>query len=91
MSKLPNWLRAGVVTSFFTAFGTFVTVFLGWLADVQKWVDSGGSFPSPSALGSAVVSIVIAVVAGGMNAFVRYAQEQGWMGGSPPSYNGEES
>jgi hypothetical protein len=86
MSRLPNWLRAGVMTAFYAAVVPFCLSLLSWLEEVAEWAAGEPvSFPDISVIRRAFVALVIAVLAGGVNAAVRYVQERNNLG-SPPVY-----
>ena len=86
MSKLPNWLRAGVVTAFYTAVVPFLLSMLGWLNDLAEWAGGEGvDFPDLSVVRQAAVALALAVVVGAINAAVRYVQEKRNLG-VPPTY-----
>ena len=86
LDRLPNWLRAGVVSGTFTAVLTSGASVLTWLEDFFAWAAGAPvAFPDLSVLRSAVVGIAAGGVIGGANAAYRYVQER--MGsGNPPVY-----
>lgn len=86
MNRIPNWLRAGVATTFFVAVPGFLLSLAGWLGDLAEWA-AGDSlvFPDISPLRRAGVALVLAVALGAINAAVRYVQERSGAG-APPVY-----
>lgn len=77
LNRLPNWLRAGVVTSVFVALPVFLLSLSDWLADVAEWAAGENvEFPDISTLRSAAVALVFAAISGGLNAAYRWAQER---------------
>ena len=84
MNRIPNWLRAGLATSFFVAVPGFLLSLVGWLEDLAEWA-AGDNLPFPdlSALRQAAVALVLAVVLGAINAAVRWAQEKSNVGTTP--------
>jgi putative exporter of polyketide antibiotics len=84
VNRLPNWLRAGLATSFFVAVPGFLLSLAGWLEDLAEWA-AGDNLPFPdlSALRQASVALVLAVVLGAINAAVRYVQERANVGTTP--------
>ena len=86
LSRLPNWLRAGVSTAFFGAVVPFLLSLLSWLEAVAEWAAGEPvSFPDISLVRQAAVALVLAVIVGAVNAFVRWVQERKNLG-SPPVY-----
>ena len=86
LSRLPNWLRAGLVTSFYGAVVPFLLSLLSWLEEVAEWAAGEPvAFPDISLLRQAFVALVLAVIVGAVNAFVRWVQERKNLG-SPPVY-----
>ena len=84
--RLPNWLRAGLATAFFVAVPGFLLSLVGWLEEVAEWAAGDSlTFPDLSALRKAAVALVLAVILGGINAAVRWAQERAQIG-NPPIY-----
>ena len=84
LDRLPNWLRAGVATAFFIAVPGFLLSLVGWLEEVAEWAAGEPvAFPDLSALRRAAVALVLAVVIGGINAAVRWAQERARVGTTP--------
>ena len=86
MSRLPNWLRAGVVTGTFVALPTFLTTLIGWANDLAAYA-TDPTLPPPdlSIVRGAVVSLALGAVTGGLNAAYRWAQERSGKG-LPPVY-----
>ena len=86
LSRLPNWLRAGVMTAFWAAVVPFTLSLLSWLEEVAEWAAGEPvEFPDISVVRRAFVALVIACIAGAANAFARYVQERKNLG-SPPVY-----
>lgn len=86
LAKLPNWLRAGVVTATFVALPGFIGAVTSWSELFFAWLAGDqAAFPDLSALRSAAVTLGAAVVAGGLNAAYRWAQERAGRG-RPPVY-----
>ena len=84
MTRLPNWLRAGVATAFFVAVPGFLLSLLGWLEELAEWAAGDAvAFPDLSVLRRAAVALVFAVVLGGVNSAVRYVQERYGRGVTP--------
>lgn len=84
MKRLPNWLRAGVMTTFFAAVIPFLLAVIGWLEEVAEWAAGERlDFPDISVLRTAAVSLVIAVLIGAGNAAVRWFQERANVGTTP--------
>ena len=84
LSRLPNWLRAGVATAFFSAVVPFLLSLLNWLEALAEWAAGEPvSFPDVSLLRQAAVSLVLAVCIGAGNAAVRYVQERTNVGTTP--------
>lgn len=85
-NKLPDWLRAGVVTSLFVALPTFILSVTNWIEEVASWAsDETVGFPDVSTLRSAAVAVVFAAISGGLNAAYRYVQERS--GNNPVTYS----
>jgi hypothetical protein len=77
LNRLPNWLRAGVVTSVFVALPVFILSLTDWITEVAAWAAGENvAFPDISALRSAAVALVFAAISGGLNAAYRYFQER---------------
>lgn len=84
MKHLPNWLRAGLVTAFFSAVVPFLLALLSWLEEVAEWAAGEPvDFPDVSVVRQAFVALVLAVIVGGVNAVVRYVQERTNVGTTP--------
>ena len=84
MNRLPNWLRAGCVTAFFSAVVPFLLSLLSWLEELAEWAAGEPvSFPDISVVRQAAVALVLAVVVGAVNAAVRYFQERTNVGTTP--------
>ena len=84
MKRLPNWLRAGIATAFFSAVVPFLLSLLSWLEEVAEWAAGEPvSFPDISVVRQAAVALVLAVIVGGVNAAVRYVQEKSNVGTTP--------
>ena len=84
MKHLPNWLRAGLVTAFFSAVVPFLLALLSWLEAVAEWAAGEPvDFPDVSVVRQAFVALVLAVIVGGVNAVVRYVQERTNVGTTP--------
>lgn len=86
LDRLPNWLRAGVITGTLTATLTSGAAVLAWLEGFFEWAAGEPvAFPDLSVLRSAVVGIAAGAVLGAGNAIFRWVQER--MGkGNPPVY-----
>jgi hypothetical protein len=86
LDRLPNWLRAGVVTGTFTAVLTSGASVLTWLEEFFAWAAGEPvAFPDLSVLRSAVVGVAAGGVIGGANAAFRWVQER-MRRGNPPVY-----
>ena len=86
LDRLPNWLRAGVTTTFWAAFIPFLLTLLSWLEDVAEWAAGEPvDFPDISVVRQAFVALVFAVLIGAGNAVFRWAQERANVG-NPPVY-----
>lgn len=82
--RLPNWLRAGLATAFFIGVPGFLLSVIGWLQEVAEWAAGEPvAFPDLSALRQGAVALVLAVLIGGINAIIRWAQERAKIGSTP--------
>lgn len=86
---LTNASKAALVTAWWTFSGSWAVTLLGWLADVQRWVDDWtgdrpSPFPSVSPLGKAFASGLVAAVAGLANYVWRRFRPAPQYPGSPP-------
>jgi hypothetical protein len=89
LDRLPNWLRAGVITGFFTAAPGFVASVTDWLDDFFSWAAGEPvEFPDLSVLRVAAVSLIAGCVTGGLNAIARWVQERRNTG-KPPVYTAQ--
>ena len=73
MSKITAFLdahpafRSAVRVAGYTFVGVFLPALMGWLSDVNDWVNSdGAAFPSVSTLTKAAVSAFSAVLSGAL-------------------------
>lgn len=85
MTRIPNELRAGLVTAAFTFVGLFAMSGIGWLGDVAEWANTGGevAFPSVSVLAYGAASAATAALSGALNALYRWAQTKVGAGSVP--------
>lgn len=81
-------LRAALWTALFAFLGLFGLGLVGWLTDLLAWASSEGqsAFPPLSTLGYLLVAAVVSAAIGLVNGIVRWAQAQGVIPGSGPSY-----
>lgn len=86
LDRLPNWLRAGIVTGTLTAILGSAAAILAWLEAFFEWAAGEPvAFPDLSILRAAAVGIAAGAVLGGFNAIFRWVQEH--LGrGNPPIY-----
>ncbi len=70
MNRLPTWLRAAINTSWQTFLGAFALLLLAALGDAQDWLDTGAAV-DVAFYGKALLSLVIAFVAGVITAVFR--------------------
>ena len=86
LDRLPNWLRAGVVTGAFVTIPGFIATLLDVVNDVASWAaGTSVDLPDLSALRAAAVAVVAGGIAGGLNSLYRYVQERAGKG-NPPVY-----
>lgn len=87
--KIPDKLKAALRTALWSFIALFAMSSLGWLQQVAEWASSSGKTPMPglSVLGYAAVSAVVAAGIGLVNFAGVWAQGQGILPGSPPSYS----
>lgn len=84
--RLPNWLRAGIVTGTFTALPGFMAATLDVVNDFASWAAGETvQLPDLAAWRAAAVSVVAGAITGGLNAAYRLWQER-TNRGTPPVY-----
>ena len=84
--KLPNWLRAGLMTGAFVAVPGLLAALIDVVDDVASWAAGESlNLPDLSTVRSAFVAVVAGAIAGGLNAAWRYVQERRGLG-TPPVY-----
>jgi hypothetical protein len=66
--------------------GIFIPALFGWLTALQDAVNTGRSVPDPSALGSAAISGLAALVIALVTAVLVELRKQNWFPGTPPAY-----
>lgn len=57
-------VRSALRVAVYTFLGIFVPAIMGWLADVNSWVDGDQDFPSLSALGKMAIAAFSATLSG---------------------------
>ena len=85
MNRLPDWLRAGVMTGVFVFVTGLAATLVGWINDVADWANGAGStpFPDPSVVRGALVSAGVAAATALVNAVIRAVQERMGLGFTP--------
>lgn len=86
--KIPDVWKSGISAAIIVFLTTFAPTALGFFQSIAKWASSSGHTPLPgiSTLGYAALSAALAALGGLGTTLVRWAQSQGWLPGSPPSY-----
>lgn len=85
LDKLPNPVRAGVVTSVVVFLSLFIPSLTGWLNAFVDALSEGGTMPDLSVLGQAAASAGIAAFSGFINWAYRASQTALGVG-KPPTY-----
>lgn len=86
LDRLPNWLRAGVVTGTWVALPGFIAATLDVVNDIASWLaGTTVELPNLAAWRAAAVAVGAGAISGGLNAAYRYVQER-LRRGNPPVY-----
>lgn len=83
---MSDELRAAVTTAVVTFLTLFTAAALGFVAQLQEWASTGGTFPDVSVLGRAAVSAALAAAAGLVNFVYRWLQAREVLPGRGPTY-----